>query len=72
MNRGKAATAVGASRTEQERFIQAVLEGVSDLWKTRHDPASITLVGDDRETSARLRELRSRSNAQALAFGHRE
>jgi hypothetical protein len=72
MNRGKAAAAAGPSRQDQERFIQAILEGASELGQTRRDPASITPSGDDRESSARLRELRSRSNALALAFGYRE
>lgn len=72
MNRSQGVVVAEASNPEQERFIQAILKGTSDLWQTRHDRAADTAAVNDRESAARLRELRSRSDAYGLAFGHRE
>lgn len=72
MNRNQGVVVAEPSNPEQQRFIQAILNGASELWQTRRDETTLTSSFNDREAAARLRELRSRSDAYGLAFGHRE
>ncbi|MBI5670932.1 MAG: hypothetical protein HZC41_23310 [Chloroflexi bacterium] len=72
MNRSQGVIVTETSNPEQERFIQAILQGTSELRQSRHEDAMVMPSVHDREAAARLRELRSRSNAQSLAFGYRE
>lgn len=72
MNRSQGVVVAETSNPEQERFIEAILKGTSELWQTRRDETAVVSSVYDREAAVRLRELRSRSNAYGLAFGHRE
>lgn len=72
MNRSQGVVVAETSNPEQERFIQAILQGTSELRQSRLEDAMVMPSVYDRESAARLRELRSRSNAHGLAFGHRE
>jgi hypothetical protein len=56
----------------QERFVQAILELADEVRQTRRERPETNEFVDSRETIERLRELRSRSTAYGLAFGHRE
>lgn len=72
MNRSQGVLVAESSNPDQGRFIQAILKGTSELWQTRRDETTVVTSVVDREAAVRLRELRSRSNAYGLAFGHRE
>lgn len=72
MNRSQGVVVADASNPEQERFIQAILQGTSELRQSQTEDVTVMPSIHDREAAARLRELRSRSNAQAFAFGYRE
>jgi len=72
MNRSTGVVVAETSNPEQERFIEAILKGAATLRQSQHDSSASAPSVYDREATARLRELRFRGNAHALAFGHRE
>jgi hypothetical protein len=72
MNRNQGIAVAEPAHPDQERFIQAILDGAAELWQNRCEPVDPSASSSDREAAARLRELRSRSTAYGLAFGHRE
>ncbi len=72
MNRSSSVVVAEPANPEHQRFIEAILKGAADLQQPHRDASASTVSVYDREATARLRELRFRSNAHALAFGHRE